>query len=289
MSAVIIGGINRFEFVYGGLGRRVKILEMNNGSVFIEKRFVWEGMTIVQERNGFNSLQKRYYPEGRLEDNGYYGNPVYPPVPLYYTRDHLGSIRGVTSPFGSGVYLFDAYGRYMNSDAIGDDSYSTSFGYTGHYEHGSSGLTLAPYRAYDRNLGRWLSRDPIGEDGGINLYAYVLNSPISLIDPTGEAPADWADSLDGYLNTAQDAYTTDRHWVWDGTVGTAGDLLRGISDVLRFGDGTGRAVYDPCLDGVGRGGAVVQDCCAERPWSAVVALPCFAEALGSAEPVPDAC
>ena len=32
---------------------------------------------------------------------------------------------------------------------------------------------------------RWLSRDPIAEDGGINLYGYVLNDPVDLVDPLG--------------------------------------------------------------------------------------------------------
>jgi len=44
------------------------------------------------------------------------------------------------------------------------------------------------YRYYDPKTGRWLSRDPIEERGGINLYGFVGNSPIQRIDLFGLAP-----------------------------------------------------------------------------------------------------
>ena len=48
-------------------------------------------------------------------------------------------------------------------------------------------LAVVPRAAavYDPEQGRWLSRDPIGEDGGLNLYGYVLNSPVLKYDPLG--------------------------------------------------------------------------------------------------------
>ena len=49
----------------------------------------------------------------------------------------------------------------------------------------ASGLDFTLYRAYDPGHARWLNRDPIGEVGGVNLYAYVGGNPISNADPLG--------------------------------------------------------------------------------------------------------
>lgn len=41
---------------------------------------------------------------------------------------------------------------------------------------------------YNPSAGRWLSRDPIAEDGGKNLYEFVKNCPVQYIDPLGQYP-----------------------------------------------------------------------------------------------------
>jgi RHS repeat-associated protein len=59
------------------------------------------------------------------------------------------------------------------------------FLYTGDFWHAPSGLDLTENRAYDPNLGRWISPDPIAEGGGENYYTYVGNNPINFMDPLG--------------------------------------------------------------------------------------------------------
>jgi uncharacterized protein RhaS with RHS repeats len=51
--------------------------------------------------------------------------------------------------------------------------------------HVVSGLTIAPFRSYDPALGRWLSRDLLGESEGVNLYAYCDNNSVNYIDILG--------------------------------------------------------------------------------------------------------
>jgi RHS repeat-associated protein len=53
------------------------------------------------------------------------------------------------------------------------------------YQDDETDLLYYGYRYYNASMGRWLSRDPIGEDGGLNLYGFVCNSPINLFDLLG--------------------------------------------------------------------------------------------------------
>ncbi len=98
-------------------------------------------------------------------------------------RDHLGSIRELTDSTGAvrARYDYDPYGK--RTKLSGD--LDAQFGFTGFYYHARSGLNLALYRAYDFSTGRWLSRDPIGEEAGTNLYNYVANDPMMKIDRLG--------------------------------------------------------------------------------------------------------
>ena len=79
------------------------------------------------------------------------------------------------------VYEYDSYGNQHDSK----NSIKQPYGYTGREHDRETGLRYYRARYYDGEVGAFLSKDPLGFEGGINLYSYVGNDPINLIDPYG--------------------------------------------------------------------------------------------------------
>ncbi|HKP97355.1 MAG TPA: RHS repeat-associated core domain-containing protein [Fibrobacteria bacterium] len=198
----VVNGTLRSEFSYDGDSRRVRIVEKNGATVTSDKRFLWVGNGIAEERDAAGStVTKRYYPNGVLVGTTKY----------FYTLDHLGSIREMTDNAGAVVarYEYDPYGtRTRVAGTLNAD-----FGFTGHYLHAASGLYLTKYRAYSPGLGRWTTKDPIGFNGGLNHYVYVENDPINYVDPEGkESVASIVIKIAGAIYIAKKAWDAYKSW-----------------------------------------------------------------------------
>jgi RHS repeat-associated protein len=168
------GTSNSTTLGYDGLGRLVQIVETVNGVEQNAELFVWIGNAIVEQRNAAGGVLKAYSDQGFLD-----GATAY-----YYGVDHLGSVRNLIDSTGTMRTQLD-YGPYGELTELSGQTLP-DFAYTGLLYHQRSGLYLAKYRAHDSGQKRWLNRDPILENGGINLYDYVSNNPLRFVDTDGE-------------------------------------------------------------------------------------------------------
>lgn len=106
--------------------------------------------------------------------------------------DHLGSpVLVVNSQTGTIVQevKYDEFGNILSDSNPG----FTPFGFAGCLYDQDTKLCRFGARDYDSSIGRWLSKDPILFAGGdTNLYGYVMQDPINLIDTNGMSPEDVA-------------------------------------------------------------------------------------------------
>jgi RHS repeat-associated protein len=112
----------------------------------------------------------------------------------YLHKDHLGSTQTVTDANGvvKEVLSYDAWGQRRNVDgtpAAQPIMSEIDQGFTGHEQIDEVGLIHMGGRVYDPIIGRFLSADPFVQSPenfqALNRYSYVLNNPLSAIDPSG--------------------------------------------------------------------------------------------------------
>ena len=112
----------------------------------------------------------------------------------YYHQDALQSVTVITDGFAnkSASYEYDIYGKIKDKTGTFDNEIL----FTGRWMDEDTGLHYYRARWYDSSQGRFISRDPIGVAGGINLYGYVGNGPVNWGDPFGLKTA-----IEKYLET----------------------------------------------------------------------------------------
>jgi RHS repeat-associated protein len=107
--------------------------------------------------------------------------------------DTMGNIVLATDTNGheAGTYRYTPFGRLITATGAFKSRYLFS---SKEYDE-EVGLYYYGYRYYQPDRGRWLTRDPIGVRGGVNLYAFVRNRSVNLYDPFGLSNAPWVTLL----------------------------------------------------------------------------------------------
>jgi RHS repeat-associated protein len=195
------------EFSYDGkMRRRVRKEWTWQNSAWVlkaEVRYVYDGNLVIQERDTFN-VPNVTYIRGRdlsssLEGAGGIGGllaRVDSRVAAvgdgrgnsYYAADGNGNVTCLIDTNQNIVarYVYDPFGNTLSETGPGAEANLCRF--SSKELHPASGLVYYLFRFYEPNLQRWPNRDPIGENGGLNCYAFISNAAGNLIDPTGEIP-----------------------------------------------------------------------------------------------------
>jgi RHS repeat-associated protein len=106
-----------------------------------------------------------------------------------YTFDgngNVGQLIGAISGNLIATYEYAPFGRAIV--AIGPYTDVNPFCFSTKYFDFETELYYYGYRYYDAEVGRWVSRDPLGEEGGLNLYLFVYNESLNWVDPYGDSP-----------------------------------------------------------------------------------------------------
>jgi RHS repeat-associated protein len=184
------------DFTYDALNRRiVKSHDADGpgaGAAILEK-YVYDGDNILLQYNGSDVLTHRY-THGEVTDQVFSDESLLDAQNLFTLADHQGSIRDlalVSSGALANHINFDSYGRILSETNTAVDSL---FGYTNREFDEETGLQYNRARYYSPDLGRFISQDPAGFSAGdANLYRYVGNSPLMLIDPSGLGSTSYTD------------------------------------------------------------------------------------------------
>ena len=175
------------EYAYDYLGRRIrKTVGVSQGV-----RYLYDGWNLIAEYDG-TTLAKSYTwgmdLSGTMQGAGGVGGllSVKEGSTSYYpTYDGNGNVSDYLDVTSSHVahYEYDAFGNIVASGGakVGDFAHRFST----KPQDVETGLYYYGYRYYDPVTGRWPSRDPLEEKGGLNLYGFLLNDSVNDSDRLG--------------------------------------------------------------------------------------------------------
>jgi len=177
-------------YAYDPFGRRVSSsLRGTEGSEAIS--FLYDGDQIIAEYDGSGNVTAKYVYGAGIDEmicKDVIASPAQQGEAIYfYHYDGLGSVTNLTDTTGTAIesYTYDVFGKPNSASSVGNTRM-----FTGRDYDSETGLYYYRARYYDPKIGRFLQLDPFDYMDGANVYRYVRNNPVNLIDPWGYKPGD---------------------------------------------------------------------------------------------------
>ncbi|MBI3774443.1 MAG: RHS repeat-associated core domain-containing protein, partial [Gammaproteobacteria bacterium] len=161
--------------------------------------FVYDGWNLIAILDGLNANALLYSFQwgtdlsGTLQGAGGVGGLISMRVhsganagTYFYAYDGNGNVTALVNATTGAIaaqYEYDPFGNLVR--ATGPMAFLNPFRFSTKYQDDETGFSYYGYRYYNASTGRWLSRDPIEEAGGLNLYRLLANSALNNIDPNG--------------------------------------------------------------------------------------------------------
>ncbi len=199
LSSAPAGSKRRLTFDYDAQGRRILktacVWTNEAWSLVLSNKFLYDGWNLVTELNATNNAVIRSYLWGldvssSLQGAGSVGGllAVTPSggaaeLPVYDGNGNVMGLLDSTATNWVARYEYGPFGEVIR--ASGTMAKLSAFRFSTKYQDDETGLLYYGYRYLDTSTGRWLSRDPIGENGGLNLYEFGSNDAVDKIDVRG--------------------------------------------------------------------------------------------------------
>ena len=170
------------EYRYDSLGRRVAKQAEINGELE-QKRFLWQGLRMLREETPGQSIlylyePGSYAPLARVDQVEGEGQKLY-----YFHTDQIGTPWELTDSEGEIVWQA-TYRSWGAVEQLAVNELEQSLRFQGQYFDSESNLNYNTFRYYNPEIGRFITQDPIGLEGGSNLYQYAPE-PNGWVDPLG--------------------------------------------------------------------------------------------------------
>ena len=193
-------------YVYGGDGMRVRkisqrVVDVANGTVELTEKIYLDGCEMKRITRGGTEILKCFTSTigggtdtlARLyawekDTQARETDDVTQKKIHYQLANHLGSSALELDENGD-VITYEEYFPYGGTSFIAGrnkrDIDLKAYRYSGKERDDATGLYYFGYRYYAHWMGSWINPDPLGPEDSVNLYGYVHNNPVNLVDPNG--------------------------------------------------------------------------------------------------------